>query len=256
LVRLEIRGISFSYGSIPALRDVSLKVDGREILSIVGPNGSGKTTLLRCINGVLKPKIGTVLIDEVNVSQLNRREIAKVMSYVPQIADNSFPITVFDAILMGRRPYLSWKPSTKDIEVVSKIIKLLGLEKLALRNINELSGGEFRKVLLARALVQEPKVLLLDEPTNHLDLKHQVEILNLIRREAKERNLCVIMAMHDLNLAVRFSDRILMLKGGKIFAVGDISILTPENVRKVYGIKVEVLKDKTGKPVIIPSIRL
>jgi len=256
LVKLEIRGVSFNYGSIPALKDVSLKVDSREILSIVGPNGSGKTTLLRCINGVLKPKVGTILIDKVDVNQFNRNQIARIMGFVTQIADNSFPITVFDAILMGRRPYLSWKPSIKDIEVVSNVIKSFGLEKLALRSIDELSGGEFRKVLLARALAQEPKVLLLDEPTNHLDLRHQVEILNLIRREARKKDLCVIMAMHDLNLAIRFSDRIVMLKGGKIFAAGGISILSPENVKRVYGIEVEVLKDKIGRPVIIPSVKV
>ena len=221
MVKLEIKGISFNYGSISALRDVSLRVNGGEVLTVVGPNGSGKTTLLRCINGVLKPKIGTVLIDDVNVGRLSRNEIAKIMGLVPQIADSYFPITVFDAILIGRKPYLGWGPSTKDIEVVSEVIRLLNLENFALRGIDELSGGEFRKVLLARALVQEPKVLLLDEPTNHLDLKHQLEVLSLIRKEVRDKDLCAIMAMHDLNLAIRFSDKIIMFNNGKIYAAGD-----------------------------------
>ena len=153
---------------------------------------------------------------------------------------------------MGRKPYIGWKPSDHDFEVVLRVLKLLGLEELALRSIDELSGGELRRVLLARALAQEPEVLLLDEPTNHLDLKHQVEVLNIIRREVRKRDICAVMAMHDLNLAARFSDKIIMLKNGKVFAAGDLNILTKESIEQVYEVRVEVTRDKLGRIMVYP----
>ena len=243
-------GVSFTYGSVEALKDVSLTVNGGEILSVIGPNGSGKTTLLRCINRILKPKVGSILIDDIDLGKLSREQLAKIIGLVPQMGDIRFPITVFEAVLLGRKPYMGWKPTQKDLEIVSEVLSLLGLEDFSLRSLDELSGGELRMVIIARALAQEPKVLLLDEPTNNLDLKHQVEVLKVIRNYVRKRDLCAIMAMHDLNLAVNFSDRIVMLNKGKIYAMGDSSIINQENIKQVYGVEVEIFRGKTGKPII------
>ena len=253
MVKLKIKDVSFSYGSVKALENVSLTLKDGEILSVIGPNGSGKTTLLRCINGLLKAETGVVMVDDIDIRRLSRIEIAKLMGMVPQLEDRRFPITVFDAILVGRRPYMGWKPSLKDLEIVSGILESLGLKELALRSLSELSGGEFRKTLIARALAQEPKVLLLDEPTNHLDLKHQVEVLNLLRKQVRSKGLCAVMAMHDLNLAIRYSDKILMLNHGKVYAAGTLDIITQENIKTVYGVEVELFRDRHGRILVSPA---
>jgi iron complex transport system ATP-binding protein len=240
-MRLEMRDVSFSYKNKPVLKDISLRVDEGELLGIVGPNGSGKTTLLKCINMILKPE-GQVFLSDIDVKKMRQNEIAKVFGYVPQaIYHHSFPATVFDVVLLGRRPYLGWSVSSKDIKIVSEILSMLKLDELAMRNFNELSGGERQKVLIARALAQEPKILLLDEPTSNLDLKHQLEIMELVKRLAIERRLIVILVSHDLNLAARYCDRLVLLNSGRMYAVGKPhKVLTCENIRKIYGIEAEV----------------
>ncbi|RLC61258.1 MAG: ABC transporter ATP-binding protein, partial [Chloroflexi bacterium] len=164
-MRLEIQGVHFSYGSIPALKDISIEVREGEVVSLVGPNGSGKTTLLKCINKILSPQKGTVLLAKKDVSKLSLKELARLAGYVPQGTVRSLPTTVFDTVLLGRKPYLSWTVGTRDKDVASNLLQSMGMENMALRDFNELSGGEKQKVLLARALAQEPAVLLLDEPT-------------------------------------------------------------------------------------------
>ena len=244
-VNLEVRGVSFNYGSIPALDEVNIKVDAGQVVSIVGPNGSGKSTLLKCIDNLLKPKGGAVLIEDRDVRSLSLREISKTIGYVPQTnVRTSFPFTVFDLVLTGRKPYISWKVSPNDRKIVTDTLDFLGISSLAMRYINKLSGGEQQKVLLARALAQETVVLLLDEPTSNLDIKHQLEVLSLTEQMVKEKSLAVVMAIHDLNLAVRFSDIIVMLKRGKIFTVGrPDDVLTESGVKEVYGVKVKIFKD-------------
>ncbi|MCD6510766.1 MAG: ABC transporter ATP-binding protein [Thermoprotei archaeon] len=251
---LRVAGVCFRYGSLPVLKDVTFEVNKGEVVCILGPNGSGKTTLLRCINRLLRPYKGSVLVNERDVISLKRGEIAKIFGYVPQIEENRFPLTVFEAVMLGRKPHMGWRPSKRDFKAVSDILRDLDLEGLAMRKVSELSGGEWRKVIMARALAQEPEVLLLDEPTNHLDLKHQVEVLSLVRTLAKKKGLCVIMAMHDINLALRFSDKVIVISEGRIVFSGKVSELSPSIVERVYGIKVEVLHDGNGIPIIIPAI--
>nr|MCR5853009.1 ABC transporter ATP-binding protein [Methanophagales archaeon] len=184
---------------------------------------------------------------------MSRREIAKKMGYVPQSTHQVFPNTVFDVILMGRRPHFAWKCNEKDIEKVLETLKMLGIENLAMRDITELSGGQQQKVFIARALAQEPEILLLDEPTSNLDIKHQLEVMNIIKSITNERGITAIMAIHDLNLASRYADRVIMMHKGRIFAVGSPEeVLTPENIREVYGVEAEVLCGKDGKPLILP----
>lgn len=251
-MKLSIQGVSFGYPSTKVLDDVSVQVGEGEIMSILGPNGSGKSTLLKCIDGILRPQRGTILVTEMDTARLKPRDLAKLVGYVPQSAVDSFPFTVFDTVLMGRLPYLSWSPRRNDLDVVSELLELLELKGLALRHITELSGGERQKVLLARALAQQPKVLLLDEPTANLDIRHQMEVLSLVRHLVKEQNLSALIAMHDVNLACRFSDKIVLLKKGQISAAGDpASVITEASLRDVYGITAVVNKD-SGRLYIIP----
>jgi iron complex transport system ATP-binding protein len=254
-LKLTINKLSFNYTSFPVLKDVDLAVDLGEVLSIVGPNGSGKSTLLKCINRILKTKQNTVLIDGKDASKINLKELSKIMGYVPQSSTNTFPFTVFDVVLMGRKPYIHWSLSERDYEIVAETLGFLGIGELAMRHFNELSGGEQQKVIIARALAQEPQLLLLDEPTSSLDIKHQLEILCILRSLAQTKHCSVIAAMHDLNLASRFSDRMLMLKRGCIFAVGTPeSVLTEENIESVYGVKARVTNSILGRPQVTPLI--
>jgi len=251
-MRLEIQGVRFSYGSTPALKDVSIEVREGEVVSLVGPNGSGKTTLLKCINKILSPQKGTILLAGKDVSKVSLKELARLAGYVPQSGVRSFPTTVFDTVLLGRKPYLGWTVSTRDKDVALNLLQLMGMEDTVLRDFNELSGGEKQKVLLARALAQEPAVLLLDEPTSNLDLRHQLEVMDLICSLVKRNGVSAIMAIHDLNLASRYSDRVILLKKGLIYAAGEPRlVLVPENIREVYGVDT-IVNQNSGKPYIIP----
>lgn len=239
---LELKNVSFSYGRRSALSDINLSFSSSGITSIVGPNGSGKSTLLKCINMILKPR-GEILLNKKKINEMPISEIAKNFGYVPQDFSSAFPVTVFDMILLGRRPYIGWSPSEEDIEVVSKNISSLDLNDLVLRNVNELSGGERQKVLIARALSQEPNVLLLDEPTSNLDIKHQIEVMKHIRDIVKNKGLLALIAIHDLNLASQYSNEIIMLNKGKVFSQGKPQkVLTKENIMAAYHVNVAIHK--------------
>jgi iron complex transport system ATP-binding protein len=247
---LEVEGVEFQYKSKEVLKDIKFELKRNEILSILGPNGVGKTTLLKCMNAILKPKKGAVLIENEDVLKLEQIEIARRMGYVPQRCEPA-RLTAFDAILLGRMPHMKWNISTKDVMLVESTIKKLHLEDMALRYIDELSGGELQKVGIARAIAQNPKLLLLDEPTSSLDLKNQLEILDTIRDVVRKENVSAIMTMHDLNLAFRYSDKFLFLKNGTIFAAGSISDITPQIIHEVYGVPVTI-QNYMDVSVVIP----
>ncbi len=250
-MRLQIRNLRFSYGSTEILRDINMGLNPSEVLGIVGPNGTGKSTLLRCIDRILIPE-GEILLDGQEISGMSRVEIAKRIGYVPQSTTGVFPATVFDMVLLGRRPHLSWRSSEEDIDKVLEMLDLMDIKDLAMRNFNETSGGQQQKVLIARALAQDVDILLLDEPTSNLDIKHQLEVMEILTELSKTKGISVMMAIHDLNLASRYSDRIIMLNGGGIRDVGDpASVLTAENIRSVYGVDV-VVRNEDGKPYMIP----
>jgi len=251
--KLKVKNVEFSYASEPVLKDVCIELAASEILGVVGPNGAGKSTLLRCIDRILKPQKGSILLDEQEIKKMSRMELAKKMGYIPQSATQVFSATVFDIVLMGRRPHIGWRSSDEDTEKVLENLQLLNIEDLAMRDINELSGGQQQKVFIACALTQEPDVLLLDEPTSNLDIRHQVEVMDIIKNIVIEKQISVIMAIHDLNLASRYTDRVIIMKGGRIFDTGMPSdVLTPENIRSVYGVEVEVVNSSSGKPHIVP----
>jgi iron complex transport system ATP-binding protein len=240
-MKLEVNDVTFSYNSSLSLNGVSFELHESEILGIIGPNGSGKTTLLKCINKILKQKSGSILLNEQEIKKMSRLEIAKHVGYVPQSSVSPQALTVFEIVLMVRRPHIAWQSSKKDTEKTWEVLSMLGIEHIALRNFNELSGGEQQKVLIARSLAQEATVLLLDEPTSNLDIKHQLEVMELARELVSKQKLSVVVAIHDLNLASRYCDKIVMMKQGEIFAAGKVSsVLTPEDIQSVYGVEVAV----------------
>ena len=248
---LEVNGIEFSYGSTPTLEDVSFSVDKGEVLTLLGPNGVGKTTLLKCLNKVLVPKGGSVMIDGADIHQISRREAAKRMGYVPQRGEVS-RMTVFDAVLLGRRPYIDWDATEKDLRLTGRIIDLMGLEELSLRYVDEISGGEYQLVQIARALAQQPDVILMDEPTSSLDISNQHMIMKTVRKIVQRNDMAAVMTIHDLNLAVRYSDKFVMMHAGKIFAAGGHEIITSRNIREAYHIDAYVEKIN-GIPLVIPK---
>lgn len=244
MVFLRVDGVEFSYRSIDVLKNIGFDIDRGEIISIVGPNGSGKTTLLRVIDGILKPRKGSVYIDGKTVHSLSKRDIAKIFGYVPQRLVSLQPITVIEFVVTGRKPYILFTPTKKDYEKAFEILREIGMEDKANRRITELSGGELQMILIARALASEPRVLLLDEPTSNLDPHHQIEIMNLIKRIARDRNIAVLMALHDLTLAYRYSDKVIMMRRGEIFSIGPPEkVLTEENILYVYNVKTMVIPE-------------
>jgi iron complex transport system ATP-binding protein len=241
-MNITVQGVTFTYRSTPSLIGISLTLQESEVLGMIGPNGSGKTTLLKCINKILEPKQGTILLDSQEVKKMSRLEVAKHVGYVPQsTVSNPNALPVFEIVLMGRRPHISWQSSEKDNTKVWAALKMLGIEHLAMRDFYELSGGEQQRVLIARSIAQEAKVLLLDEPTSNLDIKHQLEVMNLTRKLVTKEKLAAAVAIHDLNLAARYCDKIVMLKDGKVFAAGNAqTVLNPETIRTVYGVEVTI----------------
>jgi iron complex transport system ATP-binding protein len=236
---LSVNGISFNYKSKKTLSNIEFKVNKNEIISILGPNGAGKTTLLKCINRILKPYKGTIFLNEENILNYSQNRIAQNISYVSQKTESN-KLTVFDTILLGRKPHIQFNVGDKDLKIVQSIIKILNLENIALRYTEEISGGELQKVSIARALVQEPKIILMDEPTASLDLKNQQEILILITDISKFHEASTIMTVHDINTALRYSDRILFLKDGLIYAQIKPDEVNPEIIEEVYDVKVNI----------------
>jgi len=246
---IEIRNISFSYGRLEAVKDVSFDVQAGECVGILGNNGSGKSTLITCINKIRTPLTGSVFIDKHDVHAMSRLETARRVSYVAQKNEMN-QVTVFDSVLLGRKPYIKWAVSQEDIDICDEIIEKVGISAFKMRYIDELSGGELQKVMLARALVQQPKLMLLDEPTSNLDPKNQYEMMALVRDLTIERGISSIIVLHDLSLALRYCDRFLFIKDGEVYGYGDETIVTPEAIYDVYGVEasIEVI---SGRKIVV-----
>jgi iron complex transport system ATP-binding protein len=246
---IQTDNLTFAYKDIPVLADVSLSVEKGEMLGILGSNGSGKTTLLKIFSAVLTGQ-GNVKLNGRNIANYGKRELSRLFAVVPQESQINFPYTVAEIILMGRASYHSplALEGKKDLEVARSSMELTDSLPLADRYLHELSGGEKQRVMIARALAQEPEILLLDEPSAFLDLKHQVQILELMRRLNRERGLTIVAALHDVNLAALFFPRLLMLQDGKIYRDGSpTEIVTEETIYDVYGIRVRVQTDTSGE---------
>ena len=236
---LRVDGVTFGYRSVPVLDSVDFTVGPGEFLAVLGNNGAGKSTLLRCITRIVRPQGGAVLLDERDVHALRGDERAQTIGYVPQRTETSHT-TVYDAVLIGRKPHIAWDAVHNDYHVVERVLAELGLEDLAMRPIDELSGGELQKTVIARALAQEPRVLLLDEPTSSLDLRNQLDVLATVKRVTAAQGVAVVAVMHDLNLALRFADGFLFLADGRVHACGGPEVVTAANVSHVYGVPVSV----------------
>ncbi|MCL2606022.1 MAG: ABC transporter ATP-binding protein [Coriobacteriia bacterium] len=247
---ISVRGISHAYHDKAVLNDVSFEARAGECVAILGNNGAGKSTLITCVNKIRTPKSGEVFVRGQNFFEMSRNERARTMSYVAQ-SNEASQITVFDAILLGRKPYIKWSLSPEDIDKCNAVIEHMGLEDFKLRNIDELSGGELQKVMLARALVQEPKVLLLDEPTSSLDLKNQHAVLSFVRDIATHHHITVLTVLHDLGLALRYCDKFLLLQAGKVYSYGDQSTITEQAIFDIYGVKSHIVEVEDRKVVIV-----
>ncbi len=248
---LKVENIRFSYNKKgpEILSGLSFEAGQGELVAVLGTNGAGKSTLIKCIDRILCPGEGRVLIDGENVFEMSRRQMARHIAYVPQQTEGG-SMTVFDAVLLGRKPYIEWDATERDRSIVSKLISQMGLEDKALSPVSRLSGGEAQKVLLARALAQEPKLLLLDEPTSNLDPKNQHQALSLVQNTVKERGLCAVAVLHDLNLALRYCDRFLFIKDGRLCSFGSSDSVTPELLKEVYDINADVI-EHGGQRVVI-----
>jgi len=248
---LKISNVSFSYGPRSVLKNVSLEVEGGEILALIGPNGAGKSTLLKCVSGLLKPNDGEILVEGKDVSKLPWREKARLVGYLPQYTPIIFPVTVFESVLLGRLPHFGVSPRKGDIEAVHNILESLNLSEFADRYIDEISGGERQRAYVARILAQETKVILFDEPTANLDLKYQHEVMELIGRSARERNAATVVALHDVNLALKYADFVAVLNGGELIAKGKPEdVVSKGVVKRVYGVDAHVV-EFDGRPRIL-----
>lgn len=252
---LSATGLHFAYGDKKVLIDIDLELLPGQLLGLIGPNGSGKTSLIRSLSGILKPASGSIWLADRNLSEFSEQERARQIAVVSQSTQLPPAFTVFETVALGRTPHLRWlgRLGLHDLDIVQQAMQSSEITQLSDRRINELSGGEQQRVLLARALAQDCPILLLDEPTAHLDLRHQLNLLSLVRRMAHEQNLAVLVAMHDLNLASLFADHLVLLVDGHIRASGSPSdVLTTETLQNAYQVPLQVHQNpQHGSPWVV-----
>lgn len=236
---LSIQDLHFGYSKdTEILHGISCNIPEGELVAVLGPNGCGKTTFVKCINRIHTPWSGKVYLGENDLCACSHSKIAKRVGYVPQAFSGTMNGTVIDFILLGRRQYLNWRLRESDLLAVMEVLEKLHIREFANRDFGALSGGQRQKVLVARALLQTPEMYIFDEPISNLDLKNQIEIMDLARGIVDQEGKTVMMVVHDLNMALHYSDRILLMRDGKIIAQGTPkNVLTPENIQKVYDVR-------------------
>ena len=254
---INIEKLNYSYGRKEVLKELSLDIDENKLTGIIGPNGCGKSTLAKNIIKYINGKFESFKIMDTDIRELTHKKIAQLISYIPQKSIIIPNISVFDYVLLGRFPLLknSWDNYTKkDYEIVENNINLLNIKELRDRNIETLSGGELQKALLARALAQEAKILLLDEPTSALDLNNAVEFMKILKNISIQKEISVIIIIHDLNLASLFCDSLIILKNGRFIEKGSPKeVINEENIKSVYNLDCKVCYNENDKPYIIPK---
>ncbi len=254
---LKIDSLTVAYGDKVVLRNVSFEVLPGEILALIGPNGAGKSTLIRAASGVVPVVSGQVSVDGHDLTIMAHNQRAKILAVVPQARQLGGAFSVEQAVMMGRTPYLNWlgQEGETDRAAVRLALEQTCLDAFADRQIANLSGGEQQRVLLARALAQSTPVLMLDEPTNHLDLQHQTNLLSLVKNLAKQKQLAVLMALHDLNLVSFFADKVALLVDGELRSLGTPQeVIRAEHISAAYRTPVEVVPHPvTGAPIIFPQ---
>jgi len=247
---ITAKNLNHSFGENIVLRNVSLHVPKRDFFISIGPNGSGKTTLMKIISGILKPQNGELKILNRSIDQYHRKALARTIAFVPQMTFADFPFTVTEIVLMGRSPYLGMLglEGENDLEVAHQAIAFTGLENLAHRKLDQLSGGEQQRVFIARAICQEPDIILLDEPTASLDLAYQVRIMDLMEKLKTEKGITVVMVSHDVNLAAMYADHLLLLHNGQVMCQGlPNEVITYQILEAAYGCTLLVDESPLGK---------
>ncbi|MGI6000876.1 iron ABC transporter ATP-binding protein [Lachnoclostridium sp. An131] len=248
---LSVENLQFHYqGGPKVLKKINFSLGDGEFLAILGNNGAGKSTMLKCFNHIITPDAGEVLLNGENLLKMSAKEVARRIAFVAQNVPDT-QMTVHDMVMLGRRPYMSWAFTERDHEIVHEAMDRLKVSEFRGRFLNRLSGGERQKVMLARALAQEPKLLLLDEPTSSLDLKNQYQVLQIVKDICHETGISAIVVIHDLNLALRFCDRFLLMQQGEVYRYGDAGILDREAIWEVYGVHGEVVSAGNQKVVIV-----
>lgn len=248
---LKISNLSFAYKkNNNVLNDINLSLKNKSIGVVLGKNGSGKSTLFKNILGILKPNQGDIKLNDLDMINLKKDLRAKKISYVPQ--DITFgSLSVFDSVLLGRITYFNYIVKDEDIKIVNDIIHEMKLDKIALKNVNELSGGERQKVAIARALVQEPELIIFDEPTGNLDIYNEKLILDEAKKIVKNKNVSILISLHDLNLAYEFADEFYFIKEGKIIYQGDKEVFNEENIKETFDLNVKLINVENKKIVMI-----
>jgi iron complex transport system ATP-binding protein len=255
---LKIHNLSVYYGERQVLRDVALGIHSGEVVALIGPNGAGKSTLIRAVSGVIPVRDGRIRVNGTDVTSLSSMQRARQISVVPQAVSMPPAFTVWETVLLGRTPYLNFlgQTSATDEALARRALEQVDMLPLRESRMDQISGGEQQRVLLARALAQATPILLMDEPTAHLDLRHQIDLLKLIVAQVREKNLTVLIALHDLNLASMFADRIAIIENGQVCVAGSPGeTLTAEILRSVYHLPVHIVQHpESGVPLIVPGV--
>lgn len=248
---LTIEKLSVKYGPVQILHEISFSHVKGEVLCIIGPNGSGKSTLIKTLAGILDPCEGTITLDKREVSEISRNEVAKKIGYVPQDFQYLTSSTVLEAVILGRRPHVQWSLTRHDLAKVDTAMEMLNITSMAEKMLTEVSGGERQRVFIARAIAQEPDYFLFDEPTSALDIRHQIDVFQMIKNIAGSKNRSVLVAVHDLNFAYHYADRVILLDEGKIVSMGTVDeVMTEENIISVYGVPMQFIKTDAGRYVL------
>ncbi len=244
---MSVEGLSQGYGEHLIIDDLSFTAKSGELLTILGPNGCGKSTLIKTLCNVISPRKGTIHIDDRDLCGMDPKEMAKLIGYVPQTMTSFGYSTVYDLVLIGRRPYVHWSYSSNDLRIAADAMITMNVNSYADRSIQELSGGQRQRAFIARALAQEPKFYIFDEPTSSFDLRNQLDTMRIMRRMIRERGACLIVALHDINLAMRYSDRVMVLSDAGIYGIGKPKdIITSKMIKDVYGVTADIMEDKHG----------
>lgn len=247
---LRVKDLKFHYqGGPQVLKEINFKLEDGRFLSVLGNNGAGKSTMLKCFNRIIDPEEGSISLDGEEIRRIPIREVAKRIAFVAQTVPST-QMTVHDMVMLGRKPYMQWGFTENDHRIVHEAMDRLGLTEMRGRFLNELSGGERQKVMLARALAQRPKLLLLDEPTSSLDLKNQYQVLQTVKDICHETGIAAIMVIHDLNLALRFCNRFLLMRDGAVFRYGDAQVIDREAIWQIYGVQGETA-DVRGQKIVM-----
>ncbi|MHA1994996.1 MAG: ABC transporter ATP-binding protein [Candidatus Hodarchaeales archaeon] len=258
-MEIQLENVSFQYEDVTILDRITFNAGKGQIIGILGPNGSGKTTLIRCIAGFLKLNEGSISINKKDVHQYKRKELAQILSVVPQISSLTAGFTVFETVLMGRYPHLGiyQREAEKDYKIVNSALERVGITHLVDRDTSELSGGEKQLVTIALGLAQEPQILCLDEPTLHLDINMQYKIMELSKEVCRTKQISVIVVLHDLALAAQYCDSLVILKNGQVRALGTPDeVINSEYILDTYGVNVIVGRDvSTGLKYIVPDFQ-